>query len=259
MVLTSVADDKSTKATAGPAESATLETHGVKKSPLRKRPHLYISSDSENEDDIPLRKTKPSLGTLDRGRGETDEASPAKRAKLDSVIPIHEDEERARSGTKSKGKGTKASKVKRKKGASDSKTEGGEADELRQAPEAVKTAVAQQKVQGVNTSRHEDTRTAAKKRGAGANTRVASEDAEERNNTAAGTKAPRKRHNAGTDPGDEEEGDIVAGQPPGHEAKRRRKATGADGQADVAVPYTNNSSLEAKDRDAPPGRDKHKE
>lgn len=256
MVLTDVADDRSTKATAGSAESSSLETHGMKQSLLKKRPHLYISSDSEGEDDIPLRKAKPSLGTLDRRRGEAEEASPAKRTKLDSVVPAHEEEERARSGTKSRGKGTKTSKVKRKKGAGDSKTEGAEADELRQSPEAVKTAVAQQKAQGANASRHEDTRTAAKKRGAAAK---ASEDAEERTNTVVGTKAPKKRHNAGTDPGDEEEGDIVAGQPPGHEAKRRRKDTGADGQADVAVPHTSNSSLEAQDRDAPPGRDKHKE
>ncbi len=247
MVLTDGADTGSTKATADFAG----EARGIKPSLPRKRPHLYISSDSEDEDDIPLRKAKPSLRTPNRKRGEVQEASPAKRVKLDPVSSIYQEEGDVHSGTTSRGKGTKTSKVKKKKGAGDSKTDGPKADELSQAPETVKTTVAQHKAQDVNTSMYEETRTASKKRGTAANARVASE--EERVDT--GNKAPTKRHDAGTDPGDEEEGDAVPGQPAGREAKRRRKA---DGQPDVAVPYTINSSLEAKDRNDFPRRDEHK-
>ena len=239
---------------------ATSEGDGKNRAP-RKRPHLYISSDSETEDGMPLRRIKPP-SRAPEDSGEIEEAS-VKRAKLNPVAPIHDEvkgKKSARAAAKPKGKSTKASNAKRKKHKDGPETDSRETEELRQTPEAMKTVVATENLKGKDVSRHEEPHTTATKRGAGTDSHIASDANDGGAGTAAGRKGPKtskKRQKAAMDPGDEGDVDVAPEQPAGGIARKRRKATGADGEPDVAVPPVQGASKSSHEPHELPKRDKH--
>ncbi|KAJ3548013.1 hypothetical protein NM688_g5347 [Phlebia brevispora] len=112
----------------GSSELAAVEHESQTRpaSVRRKRPYMYISSDSESEDDVPLRKAKPPSKAVKR---DTETAREAKRAKTDKEAAADEGSESKPSEKKRRGGQTKTGRARRKKDGGGSGTEEGPADD----------------------------------------------------------------------------------------------------------------------------------
>ena len=248
--------------------SNTGTSAGQANTTKRSRPQLYVPSDSESEDDVPLRKPGPSLKRTSAAVEESADMKPQKRTKvagsepiLESTVPTEEPMPKVKGKSRAKDDGPPRAKGK-KTVVADQQLTVGETEELEtRAPRSRKASgskAAKTDADLADVGDGGDKKSSSKTRSGGikkgTKRKPERAESEEVPEDSQAKKALRKRRKAETDEEDDGGRGHREGQAAGRVTKRRRKAADIDIDIDPEAAVAQAGTTRSVDAGKPSAR-----